>query len=208
MLAEILSAVEKLIFSRVCLYVFFFFTFVFICFSFRLSCVLYVHVVQGVCSWCAHVYGECSCMFYIVFAMLTEILSSGELVVIMFFVVSILFSLCWLCVCTCILYMVCSWCVHAVYGGYRSDWPCAWPWLLVWWMRSVVVSVCECVFVVSVCVCVYCICVYVHVMCMFMTYDWQCLCAVLFQFTHSLFVCGCMCVFSAEPWLHSHLLTG
>ena len=72
MLAEILSAVEKLIFSRVCLYVFFFFTFVFICFSFCLSRVFYVHVVCSwcahVCSWCAHVYGECNYLIHIVFA--------------------------------------------------------------------------------------------------------------------------------------------
>ena len=47
-------------------------------FSFCLSRAFYVHVVQGVCSWCAHVHGECSCMFCIVFAMLTEILSSAE----------------------------------------------------------------------------------------------------------------------------------
>ena len=73
-----LVAVEKMIFSRVCLYVFFCFTVGFICFSFCLSRVLYVNVVQGVCSWCAHVHGECSCMFYIVFVMLAEILSSAE----------------------------------------------------------------------------------------------------------------------------------
>ena len=60
------------------------------------------------------------------------------------------------CVCvTCILYMVCSWCVHAVYGGYNSD-------CLIARVRDrdclcdecvLMLSLCvsECVFVVSVC---------------------------------------------------------
>ena len=75
MLAEILSAVEKIDFQPSMVVCIFFFTFVFVCFSFCLSRVLYVHVVQGVCSWCvhvcswrAHVYDECSGMFHIVFA--------------------------------------------------------------------------------------------------------------------------------------------
>jgi len=95
MLAEILSAVEKNDFQPSMFVCIFCFTLVFICFSFCLSRVLYVHVAQGVCSWCAHVYAECSCMFCIVFKMLAEILSSAENYLISCFLcVSILFSLC------------------------------------------------------------------------------------------------------------------
>ena len=69
MLAEILSSAENF-FSQVCLYDLFCFMSGFIFFVLFVACVLYMHVVvvQDVCSWCVHVYGECGCMFCIAFA--------------------------------------------------------------------------------------------------------------------------------------------
>ena len=57
------------------------------------------------------------------FCVLTEILSSAEnWLLLCVFVCFDSFFNCVDCVCACILYMVCFWCVHTtVYGGYRSD---------------------------------------------------------------------------------------
>ena len=76
-LTEILSSAENFFSAEyVCMYIFCF-TFVFICFSFCLSRVLYVHVVQGVCSRCAHVCSWCAHVMVSVAASFTLILHVG-----------------------------------------------------------------------------------------------------------------------------------
>ena len=64
-LTEILSSAENFFSAEyVCVFCF---SLRLDCFSFCLSRVLYVHVKQSICFWCAHVCGECSCMFCILF---------------------------------------------------------------------------------------------------------------------------------------------
>ena len=74
-----------------------------VCFTCML--LLYKMYVLGV-----HVYGECSCMFCIVFAMLSKVLSSAENQLLSFII--------FLYVCVCaymhIVYGVCSSCAHDV----------------------------------------------------------------------------------------------
>ena len=77
MLTTILSSAENFFHPNMFVCFFYCFTVEFICFSFCLSHEFYVHVVK-VYVLGVRMFMVSSCMFYIVFAMLVEILSSAE----------------------------------------------------------------------------------------------------------------------------------
>ena len=183
----------------------------FIFFVLFVACVLYMHVVvvQDVCSWCVHVYGECGCMFCIAFACWLKYCL--RLKISCYHVFFVCFSISFIMLIVCVLHAYCTWCVLDVCMLFMVGIT-----LIAWLPVCVTVTACVmnafwCCLCVWVCVCCECVCI-VHV-CMFM------LCACLWHMIDSacvqsclnslsLFLCMYVCVFSAEPWQHSHLLTG